>query len=111
MAEAPVPNRRTVWTEREVPTFYTNIIGFGVSPFDITLQFGEIESGSPAEIKAIPRVKVILSAEQASGLRQLLEVALEAFVKGNGPLRNVGNIDQSQIRRQLDEHITQLPPQ
>jgi hypothetical protein len=98
-------NRRTVWADHEAPAFYANITGFSMTPFDITLQFGEIQSATAIEVKAIPRAKVIISPEQASSLLQLLDVALGAFVKGNGPLRTAGTLDVADLHRQVNESL------
>jgi hypothetical protein len=103
-------SRRTVWAEHEAPAFYTNITGFTMTPFDITLQFGEIQSATATELRANPRARVSMSPEQASNLLQLLDLALKAFVKGNGPLRAAGALDVADIDRQMSEHLLVAKP-
>src|SRR5450631_3323326 len=90
------------WREQETPPVYANIIGFGMSAFDIHLLFGEIGESTSSEVTAIPKVKVFLSPEQASNTMQLLSVALETYVARYGQLRTVGMVDLDNIRSQLE---------
>jgi hypothetical protein len=76
------------WKEKEFPSIYANIMGIGMSPFDIAMMFGEIVDTTFTEITAIPKAKIILSPEQASNLMKLLQFALSNYVKNNGQLRS-----------------------
>jgi hypothetical protein len=106
MTEKPLPKlpsgQVVKWKEQDHPTVYANIIGFGMSPFDITLIFGEIGDSTPSEVIAIPRVKVFLSPEQAANAVKLLGIALDTYVGNNGPLRTVGAIDPEEIKAQVE---------
>jgi hypothetical protein len=93
------------WKEQEIPSVYANIMGIGMSPFDITLTFGEVGDSTPTEVMANPRAKVILSPEQAANLIKLLNFALTTYVENNGQLRTSGAVDielfSSQVKAQL----------
>src|SRR5260370_29817335 len=83
--QAKLPSGQVVkWKELDHPSVYANIIGFGMSQFDINLIFGEIGDSTPSQAVAIPKVKVFLTPEQAANTMKLLSVALEAYVAGNG---------------------------
>jgi hypothetical protein len=99
------------WKETDCPTFYSNVIGFTLSPFDITLSFGEIGASTLEELNAIPRVKVIVSPEQAANLTKLLTVALSAYVEGNGQLRTGGAVNIDDLNRQIQAQKIVIPKQ
>ena len=79
-------------------------MGFALSPFDITLIFGEIGDATPTEVVGIPKARVILSPEQAANLIKLLDLGLATYVQNNGQLRTSGAVDTdllaSQVRSQ-----------
>ncbi len=83
--------QRIEWREDQFPSVYSNVTSVGITPFDISVICGEVESAAPAAVKAKPHVKIILSPEQASLLMQMLQQALKRFVEGNGPLRPTGS--------------------
>ncbi|MGC9157532.1 MAG: DUF3467 domain-containing protein [Terracidiphilus sp.] len=88
---APIA-QRIEWLvdQDQFPSFYSNITSVGITPFDISVICGEVESATPSAVKAKPRVKITLSPEQASLLMQMLQQALRKFVEGSGPLRPNG---------------------
>jgi hypothetical protein len=90
------------WKDQEAPHVYANIIGFSMSGFDIHLIFGEIGESTGSEVTAIPKVKVLLSPEQAANTMKLLGVAVENFVDRYGALRTAGAIDLDNIREQVE---------
>ena len=77
-------------------------MGFAMSPFDISLIFGEIGESTPTEVTGIPKVRVILSPEQASNLLKLLEVAVETYVANNGQLRTSGAVNVAELNKQVE---------
>lgn len=79
------------WNKEPFQTLYSNIASVGFTPFDVSIVFGELESGSPAGIKAKPLAKVILSPEEASLLSQMLQQVLKKYSETNGPLRPSGS--------------------
>jgi len=89
------------WKEQEFPSVYANIMGFGLSPFDITLIFGEIGETTPTEVVGIPKAKIILSPEQAANLIKLLDLGLSTYVQNNGPLRTSGAVDVELLASQV----------
>jgi hypothetical protein len=89
------------WKEHEFPSIYANIMGFGLSPFDISLTFGEISEATSTEVVAIPKAKVILSPEQAANLIKLLELGLSTYVQNNGQLRTSGAVDMEILAGQV----------
>ena len=90
------------WREQEFPSIYSNILGFGLSAFDVTLIFGEIGDATPTEVTGIPRAKVILVPEQAANLLKLLEIGLATYVQNNGPLRTSGSVDMELLATQVE---------
>jgi hypothetical protein len=90
------------WKEQEFPSVYSNIMGFGLSAFDITLIFGEIGEVTPTEVTGIPKAKVILVPEQAANLIKLLEIGLATYVQNNGALRTSGAVDMEVLASQVE---------
>ena len=90
------------WKEIDYPSVYANVMGFGMSPFDIALIFGEIGDSTPSQVLATPKVKLLLSPEQAANLMKLLGVALSAYVQNNGPLRPGGAVNLEDVTVQLE---------
>jgi hypothetical protein len=80
------------WKDEQIPSIYANVMAVGITPFDISILLGEVESASESVVKAKPRVKVIVSPEQASLLMQTIAQGLGKFVEGNGQLRSVGKL-------------------
>ena len=78
------------WLKDQHPSVYSNIMAVGITPFDLSIVFGEVAGANPASVMAKPLVKVLISPEQASILMQILQQSLRTFVEGNGPLRPVG---------------------
>ena len=87
---------QTKWKEAPTPSLYANVTALQVSPFDITLLFGQIESASQTELSAAPLVKVILSPEHAALVAHLLSGGVDQFVSLNGQLRSkaIGAIEE-----------------
>lgn len=90
------------WKEMEYPTVYANLMAFGMTPFDISLVFGEVGDTTPEEVTGIPRVKIILTPEQAANLVKILTVGLHAYVEGNGQLRLAGALDVDGFIAQIE---------
>jgi Protein of unknown function (DUF3467) len=100
--QTKLPSGQSVkWREQEMPSVYANIMGFAMSPFDISIIFGEISEATITEVTAIPKAKVILTPEQAANLMKLLGVALASYISANGQLRTAGAIDMEQLEAQM----------
>jgi hypothetical protein len=89
------------WRVQDTTSVYANIIGFGMSGFDIYLLFGEIGESTSSEVTAIPKVKVFLTPEQASNTMKLLGIGVENYVARYGALRTSGAIDMENIKDQM----------
>jgi len=89
------------WKAQDTPSVYANIIGFGMSGFDIYLLFGEIGESTSSEVTAIPKVKVFLTPEQASNTMKLLGIGVDSYVERYGALRTSGAIDLDNIKDQM----------
>jgi hypothetical protein len=81
------------WKEGEVPTIYANMMGIGMTPFDVNIVFGEVLEADEKFLIGVPKIKVLLAPEQAVNLMKLLSVAVDAYVKANGTLRTSGAVD------------------
>lgn len=74
------------------PTVYSNFMGVGATQFDIAIIFAEVTGMDGPQALATPRVKVLLSPEQAANLIRMVGETLQVYVKHNGPLRRLGEI-------------------
>jgi Protein of unknown function (DUF3467) len=102
-AQPKLPSGQSVtWKDPDFPAVYANIMGFGMSPFDITLIFGEISDATITNVTATPRAKVILAPEQAANLVKLLSLALSSYVASNGQLRTSGAVDMENLQTQIN---------
>jgi hypothetical protein len=89
------------WKDQECPTVYANMMGLAMTPFDITVILGEVGDAKPEEVTGIPRVKLLLSPEQASNLAKLLNAALEQYIENNGQLRTGGAVNLDDFKKHL----------
>jgi hypothetical protein len=93
------------WKTMEYPSTYSNLIGFSMTPNDVSLIFGEVDSATPDEVLGTPRIKVILSPEQGSNLARFLTIALGKYVQENGPLRaSAQNTNDEDIKQALEKN-------
>jgi hypothetical protein len=82
--------------DAEYPTVYSNFMGVGATPFDISIIFAEVSQDGKG--LATPRVKIIIAPEQAANLIQMLGDILPKYVAVNGKLRHGGrNIPESAL--------------
>ena len=90
------------WKELEHPTVYSNMIGVGMTPFDINLIFGEVVESDGNTVTGAPRVKILLSPEQVANLQKLLSVTMNAYTKANGPIRTAGAVEIAELTEQIE---------
>ncbi len=104
MTEKPkLPSGQTIeWRDENVTSHYSNLMALSMTPFDITIIFGEVGKASPESVEGIGRARIILSPEQASNLRKLLGIALDNYVVNNGELRPSGAVDEDLFRRSME---------
>ena len=81
------------WNEEKVSTYYSNLMAFSMTPFDITVIFGEVGQANENEVQGIGKARIILSPEQAMNLHKLVGAAVMRYVEVNGPLRTAGAVD------------------
>ncbi len=68
-----MPNGKEMkWKEQDYPTVYANLMGVGMTPFDIAIVFGEVGDSTATEVIGIPRLKLLLAPEQAANLQKIL---------------------------------------
>ena len=96
------------WVKQDHPTIYANLIGYAMTPFDVSLTFGEVGESTDAELLGIPKVKVTFSPEQAQNLQKLLTVAIDSYVRNNGQLRTSGAMDVNEFIKQLEGQGTKI---
>jgi len=92
------------WRGDEFPSYYSNLMAFGMSPFDISITFGEIGNATSKEVEGVPRAKIILSPEQAANLMKLLGLALSLRMGGSVDLEAVSNEMKTQLAKGSKEH-------
>lgn len=95
------------WKEIEFPAIYANMMGIGMTSFDINLIFGEVLESDEKTLTGRPLVKVLLAPEQAANLVKLLSIALESYATTHGTLRTSGAIDVKEITDQMI--LSQVP--
>jgi hypothetical protein len=94
------------WRGDEFPSYYSNLMAFGMSPFDISITFGEIGNATSKEVEGVPRAKIILSPEQAANLMKLLGLALSNYVQNNGTLRMSGSVDLEAVSNEMKTQLS-----
>jgi hypothetical protein len=94
--------QKQTWLEVEHPTYYANIMGLGLTPFDIGIVFGEVTKATGLEVLSTPKAKVILSPEQVSNLIKMLTAALNAYVNQYGTIRKSGQLPQESIEVDIE---------
>jgi hypothetical protein len=102
---AKLPSGQVVKWKEDIafPMVYANLMGFTMTPFDITILLGLVGDSTPTEVTGIPQAKILLAPEQAENLMKLLGLALNAYVASNGPLRTSGSLNLDDIERQLND--------
>ena len=80
-------------------------MALSMTPFDISVTFGQISTASLTEVVADAKAKIILSPEQASNLMKLLMVAVAKYTSGNGALRISGALDEEAFAKSLEGNI------
>lgn len=90
------------WRDQEFPTVYANMMGIAMTSFDIGIVLGEVHEATPSLVTGTPRVKVLLTPEQASNLAKLLSVALESYVEANGRIRTGGAVNVDDFKKHLE---------
>jgi hypothetical protein len=76
----------------EVPSLYTNFMGVGTTPFDVSIIFAEVDQRD-GKTEAMPKIKVMMAPEQAANLAGMLTQALHQFILANGKLRSSGRME------------------
>ena len=97
--------RLAVWEERDYPTVYANMMGIGMTPFDINLILGEVTKSDDTTLTGTPKVKVLMTPEQAQNLIKLLGIAVTAYEKANGAIRTAGAIDTVDFKEMFDANL------
>jgi hypothetical protein len=95
----------------EHPTVYSNMMGVGMTPFDITVTFAEVEKGTPEEVIGIPRVKVLLAPEQANNLLIMLKAVIDQYTAANGALRESGRVSVQDFIEAAEQASKKTKPQ
>jgi hypothetical protein len=98
------------WKDQECPTVYANMMGLALTSFDIAVVLGEVGDVTPDVVTGIPRVKVLLSPEQASNLAKLLNAALGQYIETNGQLRAGGAVNLDDFKKHLAANKTASKP-
>jgi hypothetical protein len=100
--------QKTVWREIDAPTIYANVVGVGSTPYDVNFILGEIDGATAEQVNAKPLLKVILSPELAANLATLLNVVMESYVSGNGPLRTIALSNTDDMKRRMLESAIKI---
>lgn len=109
MTTPPSPNavkRIAKWKDVEFPAVYANMMGIGMTPFDINVIFGEVLESDEETLTGRPLVKVLLAPEQAANLVKLVSIALEAYATAHGTLRTAGAVDVKEVTEQMSKVVS-----
>lgn len=87
--------RKISMKDLDCPTVYSNFMGVGASPFDLSIMFGEVDLSGSIAGEATPKVKIIMAPEQADNLIRMMRSVLDRYIEANGPLRPGGMADLS----------------
>jgi hypothetical protein len=113
MTAKPTPRlpsgQTVVWREENLTSYYANIMAFAMTPFDISLTFGEIGHATMTEVEAHAKAKIILAPEQAKNLLQLLTIAVDKYVQGNGSLRDSGALNKEMFSDAMEKNRVETP--
>ncbi len=102
-SSSDVVTRTAKWKEIEFPVVYANMMGIGMTPFDINVIFGEVVESDEKTITGKPLVKILLTPEQAANLIKLVSIALESYTNANGALRTSGTVDVKEMTEKIVE--------
>lgn len=102
----PQTKRTAVWETKDHPTVYANMMGIGMTPFDIGIIFGEVIKSDETTLTGTPKVKVLMTPEQAQNLIKLLGVAVSAYEQSNGAIRNSGAVDVGDFKESFDASMS-----
>jgi hypothetical protein len=109
MTENPTPRLPTgqtiKWLEADLITQYANIMALAMTPFDISVTFGEIGIATADEVEAAAKIRIVLSPEQAANLMKLLTIAVGKYTGRNGALRTSGALDEAVFEKSLEENL------
>jgi hypothetical protein len=86
--QAAIRNPKCSWLPQQHPTIYSNLLGVGITPFDLAIIFGEIANITEDEVVGNPKVKIYLAPEQVGNLIRMLEESLKMYTTNAGPLRS-----------------------
>ena len=91
-----------IWNEEKQAVYYSNLMGISMTPFDLSILFGQIGIASETEIQGLVLAKVILSPEQVQNLIKLLSIALKQYIEGNGQLRSGGALNEEAFVKEIE---------
>jgi Protein of unknown function (DUF3467) len=97
------PQKQT-WKDAECPSYYSNIMQLGLTPFDISVVFGEVNAATSAEVTCTPKAKIILAPEEVANLMQMLAAALQAYTNQFGQLRNAPIIQPTDVEKEQTQN-------
>jgi hypothetical protein len=86
--QAAIRNPKCRWLSQQHPTVYSNLLGIGITPYDIAIIFGEIANITEGEVVGNPKVRIYLAPEQVGNLIRMLEESLKMYTTNAGPLRS-----------------------
>lgn len=92
------------WNEEKGTSFYSNLMGIAMTPFDIGIIFGQIGQATSTNVEGLMQAKILLSPEQVKNLIKLLSIALEKYVSVNGALRLGGDLNEDVFVKELEEN-------
>lgn len=106
MTDKPkLPSGQTVtWNEEKMVTYYSNLIGISMTPFDIGIIFGQIGKATGTDIEGLSLAKIILSPEQAQNLIKLLMISVTKYMQTSGELRAAGAVDEESFLEALQKN-------
>jgi hypothetical protein len=100
--------QKVTWNEDKSTSYYSNLMGVSMTPFDMTVIFGQIGNATPTDIEGLSQAKIILSPEQVQNLIKLLSLALNRYIEANGGLRTAGALNEETFLKALAEGVVKV---
>ncbi len=104
----PVKTRTAKWKDVEYPALYANMMGIGMTPFDINIILGEVTGSDETSVTGTPKIKILLAPEQAVNLMKLLSIAVDSYAKSNGALRTAGAVNVADVTKEMEKVMSKV---
>ena len=82
-----ITGQQVLWKDIQYPTLYANVFTVSVTPVDVSIILGELDSANATNVIATPRIKLTVTPEFAATIIAGLAKGVNLFANSNGALR------------------------